>query len=41
MEGRDEVHIALLTPLGYPSETRLHPGRRARALTCFSESYGR
>jgi nitroreductase len=39
--GRDDVHIALLMPLGYPAETRLHPGRRDRALTCFSETYGR
>ncbi|KOU63917.1 dehydrogenase [Streptomyces sp. MMG1533] len=41
VDGRDDVHIALLMPLGYPAETRLHPGRRDRALTCFSESYGR
>ncbi|MCQ0025026.1 nitroreductase family protein [Streptomyces somaliensis DSM 40738] len=39
--GRDDVHIALLMPLGYPAERRLHPGRRDRALTCFSEAYGR
>ncbi|MGR8010312.1 nitroreductase family protein [Streptomyces hypolithicus] len=39
--GRDDLHIALLMPLGYPAETRLHPGRRDRALTCFSETYGR
>ncbi|MEU6171063.1 nitroreductase family protein [Streptantibioticus parmotrematis] len=41
IEGRDGLHIALLMPLGYPAETRLHPGRRDHALTCFSESYGR
>lgn len=40
-DGRDDVHIALLMPLGYPAETRLHPGRRNRALTCFDETYGR
>ncbi|MCP9956844.1 nitroreductase family protein [Streptomyces sudanensis] len=41
VDGREDVHIALLMPLGYPAETRLHPGRRDRALTCFSETYGR
>ncbi|MFF8974899.1 nitroreductase family protein [Streptomyces sp. NPDC014995] len=40
-EGRDDLHIALLMPLGYPAETRLHPGRRDRSLTVFSETYGR
>lgn len=40
-DGRDDLHIALLMPLGHPAETRLHPGRRDRALTCFSETYGR
>jgi nitroreductase len=40
IDGRDDLHIALLMPLGYPAETRLHPGRRPRALTCFSETYG-
>ncbi|GGZ26266.1 nitroreductase [Streptomyces poonensis] len=39
--GRDDLHIALLMPLGRPAEARLHPGRRDRALTCFSETYGR
>ncbi|MFF1925100.1 nitroreductase family protein [Streptomyces sp. NPDC058221] len=38
---RDDLHIALLMPLGYPAEERVHPGRRDRALTCFSETYGR
>jgi nitroreductase len=41
VDGRDDLHIALLVPLGYPAETRLHPGRRDRALTCFDETYGR
>lgn len=41
VDGRDDVHIALLVPLGHPAETRLHPGRRDRSLTCFSETYGR
>ncbi|WP_308294777.1 nitroreductase family protein [Streptomyces sp. JJ66] len=40
VDERDDVHVALLMPLGYPAETRLHPGRRDRALTCFSETYG-
>jgi nitroreductase len=38
---REDVHIALLMPLGYPAETRLHPGRRNRSMTCFSETYRR
>ncbi|MET7379247.1 nitroreductase family protein [Streptomyces sp. NPDC005526] len=38
---RDDLHIALLVPLGYPAETRLHPGRRDRSLTVFHETYGR
>ncbi len=38
---RDDLHIALIMPLGYPAETRIHPGRRERSLTCFSETYGR
>ena len=41
IDGRDDLHIALLVSLGYPAETRLHPGRRDRSLTCFSETYGR
>ncbi|WGP11840.1 nitroreductase family protein [Streptomyces sp. SH5] len=41
IEGRDDLHIALLMPLGLPAETRTHPGRRDRALTCFSETFGR
>ncbi|MET9454290.1 nitroreductase family protein [Streptomyces canus] len=41
IDGRDDLHIALLMPLGHPAEDRLHPGRRDRALTCFSETYGR
>ncbi|WP_328561754.1 nitroreductase family protein [Streptomyces coelicoflavus] len=40
-DGREDLHIALLVPLGYPAETRVHPGRRSRELTCFSEVYGR
>lgn len=38
---RDDLHIALLVPLGYPAETRLRPGRRERSLTVFRETYGR
>ncbi|WP_328746997.1 nitroreductase family protein [Streptomyces sp. NBC_00285] len=41
IDGRDDLHIALLMPLGHPAESRLHPGRRDRVLTCFSETYGR
>lgn len=38
---RDDLHIALLMPLGHPAETRRHPGRRDPSLTCFAETYGR
>ncbi|MBO3735957.1 nitroreductase family protein [Actinoplanes flavus] len=38
---RDDLHIALLLPLGRPAESRLHPGRRDRSLTVFREAYGR
>ncbi|MEV6120243.1 nitroreductase family protein [Streptomyces sp. NPDC052077] len=38
---RDDLHIALLAPLGYPAEDRLHPGRRERGMTVFQETYGR
>lgn len=41
IDGREDLHIALLMPLGHPAETRAHPGRRERALTCFSETFGR
>ncbi|WP_018546749.1 nitroreductase family protein [Streptomyces sp. LaPpAH-108] len=37
---RDDLHIALLLPLGRPAETRLHPGRRDRSLTVHRETYG-
>ncbi|TLS45050.1 dehydrogenase [Streptomyces montanus] len=37
---RDDLHIALLVALGHPAETRLHPGRRDRTLTVFSETHG-
>ncbi|MEW2316780.1 nitroreductase family protein [Streptomyces bauhiniae] len=37
---RDDLHIALLMPLGYPAETRRHPGRRDPSLTRFAETYG-
>ncbi|MFF8995935.1 nitroreductase family protein [Streptomyces sp. NPDC014983] len=39
--GRDDLHIALLLPLGRPAETRLHPGRRSSAMTLHRETYGR
>ncbi|WP_329455145.1 nitroreductase family protein [Streptomyces sp. NBC_01497] len=38
---RPDLHIALLVPLGYPAEVRLHPGRRAPELTSFHNTYGR
>ncbi|MFC9929580.1 nitroreductase family protein [Streptomyces sp. NPDC127190] len=38
---RDDLHIALLMPLGRPAETRLHPGRRSTELTVHQETYGR
>ncbi|MER7908393.1 nitroreductase family protein [Streptomyces sp. NPDC096068] len=41
IEGRGDLHIALLVPLGYPAETRRHPGRRDPSLTRFGETYGR
>ncbi|MFE5731802.1 nitroreductase family protein [Streptomyces sp. NPDC056528] len=41
IEGRDDLHIALLVPLGLPAETRRHPGRRDPSLTRFGETYGR
>ncbi|MGV9786387.1 nitroreductase family protein [Streptomyces sp. NPDC003435] len=37
---RDDLHIALLMPLGHPAETRRHPGRRDPSLTRFAETYG-
>jgi nitroreductase len=40
-DGRDDLHTVLLMPLGRPAGTRLHPGRRRRALTCSDETYGR
>ncbi|MGW2489175.1 nitroreductase family protein [Streptomyces sp. NPDC001606] len=38
---RDDLHIALLMPLGRPAEARLHPGRRSTELTVHQETYGR
>ncbi|MEW2159902.1 nitroreductase family protein [Streptomyces sp. NPDC007189] len=38
---RDDLHIALLLPLGRPAETRLHPGRRSPVLTVHQDTYGR
>ncbi|MFJ3660838.1 nitroreductase family protein [Streptomyces sp. NPDC090119] len=37
---REDLHIALLMPLGFPAETRRHPGRRDPSLTRFAETYG-
>ncbi|MFJ8955185.1 nitroreductase family protein [Streptomyces sp. NPDC102381] len=37
---RDELHIALLLPVGYPAETRLHPGRRPLPRHAFRDRHG-
>ncbi|MCF3961011.1 nitroreductase family protein [Streptomyces fuscigenes] len=37
---RPDLHIALLVPLGYPGEVRLHPGRRSPRLTTHHDTYG-
>lgn len=37
---RDDLHIALLLPIGKPAESRKHPGRRPRERNVFYERYG-
>jgi nitroreductase len=37
---RDDLAIALLLSVGFPAETRAHPGRRPRDLHVFAETYG-
>ncbi|MEU2791180.1 nitroreductase family protein [Streptomyces sp. NPDC007100] len=38
---RDDLHIALLLPVGRPAEERRHPGRRPLARQVFDGRYGR
>ncbi len=40
IDGREDLHIALLLPLGLPAEQRRHPGRRPTARTVFFEIHG-
>ncbi|MEE1931503.1 nitroreductase family protein [Streptomyces sp. TRM 70351] len=40
IDGRDDLAIALLLPVGLPAETRLHPGRRPRERNVFPQRYG-
>lgn len=40
-EDRDDLHIALLLPVGRPAERRGHPGRRPLARNAFDTRYGR
>ncbi|WP_203181699.1 nitroreductase family protein [Streptomyces pratensis] len=40
IEDRDDLHIAMLLPVGRPAETRTHPGRRPRARQAFTGRYG-
>ena len=37
---RDDLAIALLLPVGYPAETRAHPGRRHRGRHVYAEAHG-
>ncbi|MFD5137942.1 nitroreductase family protein [Streptomyces sp. NPDC058378] len=41
VEDRDDLHIAMLLPVGRPAEARVHPGRRPRARQVFTGRYGR
>lgn len=40
IDGREDLHIALLLPVGLPAEERRHPGRRPTAQTVFFETHG-
>lgn len=40
IEDRDDLAIALLVSVGYPAETRLHPGRRAVERSTYRQLYG-
>ncbi|MFC8230850.1 nitroreductase family protein [Streptomyces sp. NPDC057287] len=37
---RDDLHIAMLLPVGMPAETRAHPGRRPRSRQAFTGQFG-
>lgn len=37
---RDDLAIALMLPVGYPAETRAHPGRRPRDRHVYAETHG-
>ncbi|WP_234440462.1 nitroreductase family protein [Streptomyces rimosus] len=41
IEDRDDLHIAMLLPVGRPAEERRHPGRRPLARHAFDGRYGR
>lgn len=41
IENRDDLHIAMLLPVGKPAEARRHPGRRPLAQNAFDGRYGR
>ncbi|MGC5343955.1 nitroreductase family protein [Streptomyces sp. DT24] len=40
IEDRDDLHIALLLPVGKPAENRRHPGRRPLGRNAFDGTYG-
>ncbi|AEN11500.1 MULTISPECIES: nitroreductase family protein [unclassified Streptomyces] len=40
VEDREDLHIAMLLPVGRPAETRAHPGRRPRSRQAFTGRYG-
>lgn len=40
IDGREDLHIALLLPVGRPAEQRAHPGRRPLARNAFDARYG-
>lgn len=40
VEDRDDLHIAMLLPVGRPAEARTHPGRRPRSRQAFTGRYG-
>ncbi|MFJ8865432.1 nitroreductase family protein [Streptomyces sp. NPDC102473] len=40
VEDRDDLHIAMLVPVGMPAETRAHPGRRPRSRQAFTGRFG-
>ena len=40
VEDREDLHIAMLLPVGRPAETRAHPGRRPRSRQAFTGRFG-